>query len=103
MSDISKTTALHRSLPMSGPFGAADAYNAMMHHADELEKCLGIATAALREIAEAQGDRSLSLEVRGFELIGRMQGIASVALDASTLNPRVDVAADEQTKKEQGT
>ena len=58
-----------------------------LRHSRKLEIALAVATAALREIAEAQGDKSISMEVRAFELVGRMHGTASVALDASTLNP----------------
>ena len=70
-----------------GGWGAADIAD-FLRHSRKLEIALGGAVSALREIAEAQGDQSLSLQVRGFELVGRMQGAASVALDmVSTLNP----------------
>ena len=81
-----------------GGWGAADIAD-FLRHSRKLEIALGGAVSALREIAEAQGDQSLSLEVRGFELVGRMQGTASVALDmVSTLNTPISRDGGKEAK-----
>ena len=60
-----------------------------LRHSRKLEIALGIATAALREISGARAAMEIPLYARPFELLGRIQGIASVALDTSTLNTMV--------------
>lgn len=60
-----------------------------LRHSRKLEISLGIATAALREISGARAAMEIPLYARSFELLGRIQGIASVALDASTLNTAI--------------
>ena len=71
-----------------GGWGAADIAD-FLRHSRKLEIALGMTAAALRDISGAKAADDVPLYAKSFELLGRIQGIASVALASiSTLNTR---------------
>lgn len=76
-----------------GGWGAADIAD-FLWHSRKLEIALGGAVSALCDISGAKAADDVPLYAKSFELLGRIQGIASVALDAiSTLNPKLTLDA----------
>ena len=85
-----------------GGWGAADIAD-FLRHSRKLEIALGITTAALRDISGAKAADDVPLYAKSFELLGRIQGIASVALDSiSTLNPAVEGRREPTTDHKKG-
>lgn len=93
MSDV----MLHGVLNMPPELWRNDPLDVLQRHDRYVEASRRIRQLedTLAGIASAQGDKSITLELRACELVGRMQGMASSVLDSS--NPVVRGATESRT------